>query len=239
VSDEENRNLGHEYEANLRRAHISAYVLIAGLVLEIVTSIIWYRGAETIAGIVAVFLIVGGVWGEVFFNDRARKAGDQQLAQYEARTAEANQKAQEAALELAKFRAPRLLSREQMDRISDKVSQFAPLMFDANVTPGNPEFRDCLRHIELALKNAGWAQIDWIGSGEIGNRQSIGLPSFGMTASVRNILIGFLFEETSKYVSPAETLADALMAEGITAHACAMLPGSTTAPIHVIVGPKT
>jgi hypothetical protein len=44
--------------------------------------------------------------------------------EYEARTAEANQKAQEAALELAKFREPRLLTQEQMYRIAEKLKAY-------------------------------------------------------------------------------------------------------------------
>src|SRR5260370_2698046 len=47
-------DFGHEYEVNSHRAHISAYVLIAGLVLEVINAVIWFHGPETIAGIVAV-----------------------------------------------------------------------------------------------------------------------------------------------------------------------------------------
>jgi len=72
------------------------------------------------------------------------------------------------------------------------------------LTPVTREFRDCLRYIDLALGKAGWTQIDWIGSGEIGDRRSIGLPSFGLAAAVRNVLIGFLLDESSKYVEPAK-----------------------------------
>src|SRR5258708_7089167 len=71
---------GHEYEVNSHRAHLFGYVLIAGLVLELVNAIIWYKGLETIAEISAVLLIVIGVWGEIFFANKARVAGDRQLA---------------------------------------------------------------------------------------------------------------------------------------------------------------
>src|SRR5258708_18410411 len=106
-------DFGHEYEVNSHRAHISAYVLIAGLVLEVINAVIWFHGPETIAGIVAVLLIVGGVWGEVHFAHKARLAGDRQLAQYETRTAEANARAEEAKLELARLTTPRVISDEQ------------------------------------------------------------------------------------------------------------------------------
>jgi hypothetical protein len=71
---------GHEYEVNSHRAHLSAYILVAGLVLELINAAIWYKGPETLAEMAAVLLIVGGVWGEVFFGQRARIAGDKQLA---------------------------------------------------------------------------------------------------------------------------------------------------------------
>jgi hypothetical protein len=47
---------GGEYELNPHRAHLSAYVLIAGLIIELVNAIIWYRGSETLAEIAAVAL---------------------------------------------------------------------------------------------------------------------------------------------------------------------------------------
>jgi hypothetical protein len=65
-------DFGRKYEINSKRAHVAAYVLIAGLVLELVNAAIWFHGWETIAGITAVLLIVGGVWGEVFFGHKAR-----------------------------------------------------------------------------------------------------------------------------------------------------------------------
>jgi len=78
-------DFGGEYERHTHRAHIAAYVLIAGLILELVNAAIWFHGPETIASIVAVLLIVAGVWGEVHFGHKARLASDKQLAQYEAR----------------------------------------------------------------------------------------------------------------------------------------------------------
>jgi hypothetical protein len=63
---------GREYEANSRRAHVSAYVLVAGLVLELINAVVWYKGPETVAEMVAVLLIVGGVWGEIFFRQQSK-----------------------------------------------------------------------------------------------------------------------------------------------------------------------
>jgi hypothetical protein len=87
MAKDDNGDLGAEYDRNSRLSHIFGYVLIGGLVLELINGLIWFRGSETVAGIIAVLLIVGGVWGEIFFAHRARVAGDRQLAKYESNTA--------------------------------------------------------------------------------------------------------------------------------------------------------
>src|SRR5262249_25163466 len=130
-----------EYEVNSHRAHIAAYVMICGLIFVVINGVIWFLGSETIAGILAVLLIFCGVCGEVHFAHKARLAGDRQLAQYEARTAEANQKAAEAALELAKFRAPRrsLMTAAALASISEKLRPFAGTQFDCGISGSSGE----------------------------------------------------------------------------------------------------
>ena len=162
---------GGEYEVNSHRAHLSAYVLIAGLILELVNSIVWYRGSETLAGMVAVLLIVGGVWGEVFFANRARLAGDRQLAEYQARAAEALQKAREAELELARLKAPRALTQEQRARIVGKLQQFSGTEYDITVSDVDPEILGFVFAVELVLSTSGWTELDWQGTGETFIRQ--------------------------------------------------------------------
>jgi len=158
-----NDGFGQEYEVNSHRSHLSGYVLVAGLVLEIVNSVIWYRGPETIAEIIAVLLIVGGVWGEIFFGHKARLAGDKQLAQYEARTAEANEKAAAAQLELVKFRAPRrsLMTNDAKTRIADKLRPFSGINFDIGMGEGDGEQADFVWDLEHVLKSSGWRQAHW------------------------------------------------------------------------------
>ena len=145
MSDGRQNDFGREYEVNSHRSHISAYVLIAGLVLEIVIAFIWFHGWETVAEIVAVLLIVGGVWGEVHFAHKARLAGDDQLAQYEARTAEANQKAEEARCELFRLRTPRRqLLEGKLPLITEALKPFANTAFDVGVGPNDKDVEDFL-----------------------------------------------------------------------------------------------
>lgn len=68
------RDFGSDYDHNLRRARLAGYVLLAGLFLEAVSGIIWFHGIETLASVTGVALVAGGVWGEIFFENRARLA---------------------------------------------------------------------------------------------------------------------------------------------------------------------
>ena len=65
-------NLGRDDDHNLHRARVAGYVLLAGLFLEAVCGIIWFRGIESLASIIAVALVAGGVLGEIIFENRAR-----------------------------------------------------------------------------------------------------------------------------------------------------------------------
>jgi hypothetical protein len=182
----------------------------------------------------AVILIVAGVWGEVFFGNKARTAGDKQLAQFEARAAEANQKAQEAALELTKFRTPRQLDREQIDRVANTLREFTGVQFAGARNPGNPEFERCLRDFEVTLQMAGWSQIGWHTSSGITRGP---LPTIGVDTSAEEVEIGIPLRNLEAYQKPAIALVEALRAEGIGAKAAPMLNQNAVA-IHVMVGPK-
>ena len=73
-SDDQYREFGRDTDHNLRRARVAGYVLLAGLFLEVVSYIIWFHGIETLASMVCVALVAGGVAGEIFFEYRARLA---------------------------------------------------------------------------------------------------------------------------------------------------------------------
>jgi hypothetical protein len=113
------------YEWNTHLGHVSAWVLIGGLALELINGLVWFHGPETVSGMVAIFLIGGGVWGEVHFGNKARIAGDTQIAGYKARADEANARALEAQLALEKFKAGRMLSPEQAADVASKMSDWA------------------------------------------------------------------------------------------------------------------
>jgi len=67
-------HLGKFYDQCPRRARVAAYVLLAGLFLEVVNGIIWFHGIEGLASMISVAMMFGGVSGEIFFEYRARSA---------------------------------------------------------------------------------------------------------------------------------------------------------------------
>jgi hypothetical protein len=250
--DETDDELKARFARNTGLAGWLARLIVAGLDLDIVFLLIFSEKKswkEVACGIFATVVIGLGVWLESIFDEKAHKdaaelqrRSDERVAEANARAAEANRIAQEASLELAKYRADRTLNEHQMARIADKVREFGPIRFDANVTPGSPESRRCLRFIEITLHTAGWNQVDWIGDGEYGSRWTIGLASFGETASVSNVMIQFLLDPEDPSVdfsTQAVALADALTVEGILAMARPGMPEQLGVPIHVLVGPKT
>ena len=62
------------YDLNLSRARTAGYVLLTGLFLEVVASMIWFKGIESVASLIAIALVASGVAGEIFFEHRARRA---------------------------------------------------------------------------------------------------------------------------------------------------------------------
>lgn len=224
MPEEGKLGFGGEYEANTHRAHVAAYVLIAGLVLELIHAIIWFHGLETVVTMVAVLLIVGGVWGEVFFGNKARLAGDKQLAEYEARAAEANEKAREAELALAQLEerlSPRKMAQGGQQLIADRISPFVGITGTIGTSPPEIESMRLESAIHGALSMAGWKfeRVQpthtpmWPGGVSI-NTTSLGLSAVAGTA-----------------------LAEALNEVGIFAVVMPMLEGGD-ARIFVTVGTK-
>jgi hypothetical protein len=235
MSDGDQGDFGHEYEVNSQRSHIAAYVLIAGLILEVINAFIWFHGPETIAGIVAVLLIVGGVWGEVHFAHRARIAGDKQLAQYEARTAEATARAEEARLELARLTTPRVISDEQKRGIMEAITPFAATPFILLMQP-EPEPMALMEQLSDALVEAGWNWLSW--PGPIAFTQP-GKPSVGMMTGV-GIRVQLASSKRADWEQPVLALANALHAAGLEDVAAQESEDGSVAPtaVHVRIGRK-
>jgi hypothetical protein len=148
----ENGEIGpsdRDYDVNTHRAHLAAYVLIAGLLLELIASVIWFKGTETLVGMVAVLLIVGGVWGEVFFGNKARVAGDKELAEQRARAAEAIENTEKLR---ASMRPRGVRKQIFLDLLKDKPRAMVELMFVRD----DLEAHGLATNIRFSLSEANW-----------------------------------------------------------------------------------
>ena len=70
-------HLGRDFcnnDLNLSRARTAGYVLLTGLFVEVVASMVWFKGIESMASLIAIALVASGVAGEIFFEHRARRA---------------------------------------------------------------------------------------------------------------------------------------------------------------------
>jgi hypothetical protein len=237
MADGDDDPLAKEYERNTQLEHVFAGVLVVGLAIELINAAVWFEGVKTIAEMFAVSLIVLGVAGEVWFGNRARIAGDKQLAEYRVRIAEANLKALETQMELERLKAPRFLSEEQRVRITEKMRQFAGQEFSGAVTMGVSDALTLWRSIAAALRNAGWVIVSPSGL-------AVGDPPASIPTTARPG-IGIMTpanEHIGEVMPCAKALAEALAAEGVAAiespfHGVA----AETNPkaIRIEIGPKT
>jgi hypothetical protein len=175
----------------------------------------------------------------VVAREEARVAIEQaqaEIAKSNARSDEANARALEAKLELEKFKAPRILTREAQERIAAKLKLFSDTVFDIGIGPmGDPEPLYLSRSIHSALFAAGWKAIDWTGGGQTYTESP--MPSLGLTM-VSNVIVDVHPDWWPKFRPAAEALAGALNAEGIDAIADSRPTSIKNGAIHVRIGRK-
>jgi len=221
-------------------------IIFAGIVAEIFAFFLISPGdpKERLASLIANALIAIGLVIEyvairltIIASGEAKLEADGQIAAANARAAEANQKAQEAALELAKYREPRRSTQEQMYRIAEKLKPLAPMQYAGATVGRDPEFLTFLQFIEATLILADWQEIGWHVSA--GMTRGAGRTVIGTSVSVSNVLITFPLSQMGLTLeNAAVALAEALTAEGFIASA-GMDSGPNAQVIHVMVGPKT
>jgi hypothetical protein len=144
-------------------------------------------------------------------------------------------------LELAKFKAPRILSTAQQGKITEAIRTFSGKQFDVALNT-EPEPQFLLPQIEDALKAGGWVEIDWKGNG--GGDAEINFVRGGRTTAgiviASGVIIQMRHEDLPELWQAAQALASALNAEGIAAKAEPGLgfPNTNIKTIHVMVGKK-
>jgi hypothetical protein len=187
-------------------------------------------------------LVAIGVAFEIIFSRMAglrqnelKRRSDERVAAANARAEEANQKAQEAALELAKLTTPRAISAEHASAITDAISPFAGTPFILLIQP-EPEPLSLMNQICDALVAAGW---NWLGSGHLIAFNRPGKPSVGMMTG-SGILLQLASSKKDAWEAPILALANALVATGLEGvQATEVDDGSVPdTAIHIRIGRK-
>jgi hypothetical protein len=149
-----------------------------------------------VLGLAIEFLAIGRV---IVAENEARSLSEQETAAAKERAAVAEQKANEARLELAKFRQPWGLSKEQWTRLRQKLIPFGQIDFEIAAQGNDPLAGSFADEIEQNLQAIGWRQLDWKDGVLVTKR--LGMPVRGIISAS-----GFhiFFRENLPWAGPAE-----------------------------------
>jgi len=229
---------------------VFGFIVFIGLAMESGPEIVALimHGTKLPRSLLGEGLVTVGVFGEVamgIFIARSAKRQEIESAMHIAElnllAEQARQKAEEATLELARFKAPRVLTQEQRGRIVEKLKHLSNTEYDIAISDADPEILNFVFILELVLSTAGWTELNWLGSGEALIRP--GQPLIRLGASVANVEIGVHVNQPPKLFERALTLSNALISEDVNATAGRHIPhemSSTNAnAIHLLIGRKT
>lgn len=130
-----------------------ALLILVGLVFDIadlfIANVVWQKGIAIAANV----LIIGGVWGELWFAKRARKADD-------GRVAEANARAEEAKRETAELHARhawRFVNLNQRNTLVVRLRSEPPSSIILWYPAGDQESANFAGHLGGVFDSAGWS----------------------------------------------------------------------------------
>jgi hypothetical protein len=230
-------DLRSKYDANSLYAERIAYLILVGLAVEIVGVFVLRRPwPEAALTILTTSLILIGVWGELFFERRAKEAGDRLVLS-------ATVRALEAQLELAKLRSSRRedLRGKEAD-LAAKLASFSGTVFDAGIGLGDGEQADFVWDLESILTGAGWRQLNWLstvmGPNIVTHRGNSGRCGLG-NVSAQNVEIHLHPNSQATLTPAANALIFALTDVGIAARAAGYnIHNGNDAAVHIVIGPK-
>jgi hypothetical protein len=195
----------------------------------------WFLIASLVVGVVSTILIVWMAGVKEAYWEQDRRESSERIAALDSETAKANAEAAQANLELAKLKAPRALSQEQIEKISEEIKAFAGTNFDTASTQDG-EAIGFLTQMESVLVSAGWVQADWVGGALLHDRP--GKRNAGIVGAT-GVIVQIDASKSLSFSAAAIALVSALRAIGIeAAMAVAAVPNSTTDAIHVVIGKK-
>lgn len=190
--------------------------------------------ASLAIGLIATFLVVwtGNVKEDFVKKTVAAANAGADTARSEAALASRN--AATATLELDRLKAPRSLTKEQQDRIVQKMRAFAGQEFSGLVASGTPDSMALWQSIAGVLLQAGWVHVPPTGA-------AVGDPAAGVPAYPGHGVTLIVDAQSAEQLrQQAFGLSSALVAEGITASPARNLNPSPPRPtvITIEVGTK-
>ncbi len=212
-------------------------LVVAGLIGESVKRwLAWHR--------VFAILVIVGVAGELFADgaiflssSRLEILQETENANLRKKTADALERAANAELALAKFRAPRTLSSEQQAKITGEMKQFSGTPFVFGVFQ-EPEALALLTQVDDILIAAGWVEQEWKSGGDVVYAHQ-GRPNIGNT-----FVTGVYVQADNSYAADfgpiVAKLALLLSDAGIDAkpEVGRMAPNTNNDAIKILVGQK-
>ncbi len=181
-----NSVLKERISKNRGRSHKCGWMVIAGLIIEVILAIVFRKDSwwlEVWSPVFADFLVALGVFGEIHFaseaskdEDKLQRESEEKVAELNTRAKEAEERSIQAQLELEKFKVPRSISVELRNRIVEQMKQFAPQEYTGRVSAGSDDAWNLWREIRLALELAGWKMV--------GPFSPIGQPPYGPPATI-------------------------------------------------------
>jgi hypothetical protein len=187
-------------------------------------------------------LVALGVAIEIIFSRLAglrqnelKRRSDERVAAANARAEEANQKAQDAALQLARLSTPREISGEHVANLVDAVSPFPGTPFMFFIQP-EPEPLRLMNQISDALLAAEW---NWLGTSQAVAFLRPGKPPVGMMTGT-GIRLQMDSSRTAEWQAPILALGNALIAAGLEDVGCHEIGDGSVPPtaIHIRIGRK-
>jgi len=183
ASDEE---LEKSIESCERWEWIGGGLVVVGVMAEVAIAVIhppYDSFLEQWGSSLANSLVAIGVALEIKLGQMAglrqselKRRSDERVGVANVRAEEANQKAQEAALELARLITPRTISAEQKAQIVEAIRPFANTPFDFSLMP-DPEPLALMNELEEVLTGSGW---NWLPVMQIIVFGRPGMPNVGM-----------------------------------------------------------
>jgi hypothetical protein len=234
--------LRDDVERNEARSKWAAWVLVAGLVIEVVLAFNFSEGKTPLehwSPVLADIMVALGVFGEIHFSGKAARAQKALQSIIDGKLTEALERAAKAQEDLIKFRTPRadLLTTKALGLVIQKIAPFAGTKFDIGHDDLDREVWDFLWKLEPALSVAGWVHVNWVGGNTFPKMNWPGNHQYGL-AGVTNISIEVHPAFRSALLPAADALADALRAIEIDVHNDNNNSSQNDDAIHFLVGPK-